>query len=536
MKIIANNDVGIMYRVSTKGQVVNNDIPLQQIECREFAKNFGWNIVEEYYERGVSGFKKKSSERDVVQQVKQDVLGGKFKKLLLFMADRLGRLEEDTLDLAKWFLSHGVEIWTVRDGQIRNDNLGDKIMNLIRFSAAQEESEKTSYRVSNRRKQLIREGTYAGGVVPYGYKKVRRGRLDKKGRELFDLEVDEAEKYIIIEIFDLYVHSGWGTGRIATYLTEKGIRTHRGSKFQANAINRILSNHLVIGHFKDKEIMSVHLPDLQIIDKELFERAKAIRSSRANARGEITRAVMQTKSKVLLSGNIFCSQCGSRMKSFKSHEKKRLADGTIKSYGYVTYYHCSNKTRRLGCEGQGVYIALKIDKAINSLLCEMFSVIKNQPQESVISRKIKDRIAFLNKQCQLAENEYNKNKQSLERLNMEIAASLVGNSIFSPENLQLAIETHMEKMIESENKLSKMQEELRDSKQTHDSLAPIYNELINWANEYDAMSIEEKKMIVNQLISRVTVGSGYALDVEFNMTYYQFCKNWGVEQQNLLTA
>ena len=42
-----------LYRVSTKQQVdqAKNDIPMQRIECREFAQKQGWEIVRELEEK-----------------------------------------------------------------------------------------------------------------------------------------------------------------------------------------------------------------------------------------------------------------------------------------------------------------------------------------------------------------------------------------------------------------------------------------------------------------------------------------------------
>ena len=47
-----------LYRVSTVGQVDHDDIPMQRIACHEFAQQQGdWEIVNELYEKGVSGYK-----------------------------------------------------------------------------------------------------------------------------------------------------------------------------------------------------------------------------------------------------------------------------------------------------------------------------------------------------------------------------------------------------------------------------------------------------------------------------------------------
>lgn len=60
-----------LYRVSTKGQVDKNDIPMQKQSCREFAeKQAGWVIKKEFQEQGISGFKVSANDRDAVQELK----------------------------------------------------------------------------------------------------------------------------------------------------------------------------------------------------------------------------------------------------------------------------------------------------------------------------------------------------------------------------------------------------------------------------------------------------------------------------------
>lgn len=71
--------VATLYRVSTKGQLDGNDIPMQQRACRRMIeKQEGWKLVKEYSERGVSGFKVSASNRDVIKQAKDDAENGLF--------------------------------------------------------------------------------------------------------------------------------------------------------------------------------------------------------------------------------------------------------------------------------------------------------------------------------------------------------------------------------------------------------------------------------------------------------------------------
>lgn len=64
--------VALAYRVSTKGQVDHDDIPMQKIDCRKFAQKQGWRVVKEVAEKGVSGSKVSASKRDAIQQLKEE--------------------------------------------------------------------------------------------------------------------------------------------------------------------------------------------------------------------------------------------------------------------------------------------------------------------------------------------------------------------------------------------------------------------------------------------------------------------------------
>ena len=72
-------------------------------------------------------------------------------------------------------VKHGIEVWSTQEGEQRFETHVDKLMNYIRFWQASGESIKTSLRIKTRIQQLTLEGKYAGGPVPYGYKKVKSG-------------------------------------------------------------------------------------------------------------------------------------------------------------------------------------------------------------------------------------------------------------------------------------------------------------------------------------------------------------------------
>ena len=141
-----------LYRVSTVGQVDHNDIPLQRIACREYAERNGWMIIREFYERGVSGYKVSTDDRDAIQELKEEALLQRFDILLVFMFDRLGRRDDETPFVVEWFVKHDIEVWSVNEGQQKFETHVDKLTNYIRYWQASGESEKTSLRIKSKAK------------------------------------------------------------------------------------------------------------------------------------------------------------------------------------------------------------------------------------------------------------------------------------------------------------------------------------------------------------------------------------------------
>ena len=165
---------------------------MQRKACHKFAEAKGWVIVHEEQEEGVSGHKVRAEAHDKQQIIKDYARKGKFDILLVFMFDRLGRRDGETPFIVEWFTKQGIEVWSVNEGQQRFDTHVDKLMNYIRYWQASGESLKTSVRTRTRLEQLTGEGHYTGGTVPFGYKRVRLGRVNKKNQEVCDLVIDEA--------------------------------------------------------------------------------------------------------------------------------------------------------------------------------------------------------------------------------------------------------------------------------------------------------------------------------------------------------
>ena len=133
-------------------------------------------------------------------------------------ADRLGRKDNETPFVLKWFVEQGISVWSTVEGEQRFDSNVDDLLNYIRFWQASSESQKTSVRIKTRMKQIVEDGHYMGGTVPFGYRAVYKGRMNKKGRPVKDLEIDPREGEIVREIFFKVAREGYSAHGIARLL------------------------------------------------------------------------------------------------------------------------------------------------------------------------------------------------------------------------------------------------------------------------------------------------------------------------------
>lgn len=271
-----------LYRVSTLKQVEKDDIPMQKQRCHEFAAQMGWDIVREFSEKGVSGFKVSAKQRDAIQEIQREAALNTFDILLVFMFDRLGRRDDETPFIVEWFVNNGIEVWSAEEGQQRFDNHVDKLLNYIRYWQASGESIKTSIRTKTRLGQIVMEGRFRGGYAPYGYQLVKKGRIGKKNRELFDIEVNPMEAAAVRRIFDLADQYGYGGRKPTTTLKEEGFLNLRtGEPFHYSTIQNILINIAYTGVLRSGESISEIFPDLQIITPEQFQRVQKGRKQRS---------------------------------------------------------------------------------------------------------------------------------------------------------------------------------------------------------------------------------------------------------------
>lgn len=521
--------VNTLYRVSTKGQVdqAKDDIPMQRISCRRYIEEHpDWVLNTEYEEKGISGFKVSAEKRDAIQHLKDAALNKEFDVLLVFMFDHLGRIESETPFVLEWFISHGIEVWSVNEGQQKIEQHVDKLMNYIRFWQAAGESQKTSIRVKTRLQQMTSEGIYTGGILIFGYQYANNGRLNKKGQEMRDLAINPVEAEVIYLGAEKIITEGYGSYQVAELFNKKGFRTHKGSEFQSSNILRLYKNPILRGFLERGDAKSERLESLQILPDSMFFKIQEIFAERADKDKDKRRGAISNKSKALLSGNAFCAHCRSRLCTTSSTEKYTRKDGSVYERRPVRYlrYHRSCKLNE--CTGATTYKAQVVDDYIIEAMGNIFANITGCPHEEKIQAAYRKMIEG-NKlmQKQLSE-QISKDTKQLDKLRLEIANALTGISVYTSEDLAVAIQTVKARIEQSEEKLEELKREEADKKATSESIIPAYNQFKTWAETFDQTTFEQKKLIASALFSRVDIGKNYQIHLELDTTYQAFCDEW----------
>ena len=535
--------VNCLYRVSTIGQVEKDDIPMQRQYCREFiASHPDWVLQNEFYEKGVSGFKKSAKERDAMQELQQEAVAGSFDILLVYMFDRLGRRDDETPFVVEWFVRNGVEVWSAVEGQQRFDNHVDKLMNYIRYWQASGESLKTSIRTKTRLGQLTEEGHYTGGTVPYGYRAVDKGRVNKRNRTVLDLEIDEDEAEDLLKeieqklkkrqwgevirlIFHKYVDEGYGAQRLSHYLHEQGIKSRDGKGFPNTTVNRIIKNIAYTGIIKNGESQSGYIDELRIIDVSTFSKAQEIMRQRTLPHGNVP---LNCKGKSLLVGNIFCAHCGNRLTLTTSGRRVYRADGTVK-YEPRMRYQCHYNVRHPGeCDGQSGYGVTKLDGIVEKVIRMKFAEIAAAPESEILNHQHKKEIELARIKLDQANSHLAEKQKDLSDYKAETLKVIRGQSNLSVELLNALVKETETMIALAQTRIDAAQTEYESLLASAENLRQEYDRLLTWADLFDTCSFEAKKMIVAQFVKAVRVSRDYNIEIDFNVSFEEF-QNFSVK-------
>ncbi len=513
-----------LYRVSTLKQVdKQDDIPMQRRECLDFIKRMDdWVFYMERMEKGVSGYKVSANDRDVIVEIREMALRKEFDVLLVFMFDRLGRKEDETPFLVKWFVEHGIEVWSTREGQQKLETQVDRLMNYMRFWAASGESEKTSIRVKAAHSQMTQDGVWRGGACPYGYRLVHKGRIGKKNRQLYDLEIDEEQAAIVREIFDLLIQEGYGTHRIAMFLNSK--YANSGKVWHSKTIRDMVRNPIYTGRMHMNDILSEPNESLRIVSDEAvdfgtYAIAKRIPTKYVDREEADQLFVPENTTKAslygatLLNGILYCGHCGKRLVG--GYAAKHRATHVYRRPIYRCYNGGLNPQ---DCDGARTYSGVKVEAAVMEAVYCYFDTIKqciDTVWQERARRQIREGAKSKAKQAEATLTRLQKEHDGLKQ---ELIRVVTGTSSLDRDLLNTMILENRRAQAEAEAIIRNSQAEAGKENDRLKTLSVRLTSIADWAAKFDSMTIDEQRAILNQLIERIEISRNYHIKIIYKVS------------------
>lgn len=316
----------IYCRVSTEDQEREGTSLDSQLEaCLNKARELGYKVPEGLiFRETYSGL---TLDRPELAKLRHKASDNEIKAIIVYTPDRLCRVGEDILSLAKEFKLRGIKLAFVKEQW--EDTLNGKLIAFILGWASEFEAAQIRERTMRGKRVYLDRGQLPQGTGQglYGYK------WDKTTKKRIPIEF---EAKVVERVFTM-VAEGMSRFSIARKLNEQGIPTKSRGKWHPLTISRMVSNSSYIGltYFgktRGSRKTSLQpqpqqqwklLPDVTppIVSKELFEQAqKALQRSRELRPGK---ALHQ----YLLTGYAFCGHCNSPLV------------GSCLRGGY-RYYHC----------------------------------------------------------------------------------------------------------------------------------------------------------------------------------------------------
>lgn len=523
-----NKRVRTLLRVSSRQQLHDDDIPIQRAEAEQFiAKHPDWVFDKEYLEKGVSAYHNGVDDREVLQEIMQDAKRGEFEILLAYMSDRIGRQEEYSFYVAE-LNRMGIEVWTIKDGQLKTEEHIDKLLNYIRFWQNEGESKKTGMRVHDTMVEMVKDGKFVGGKAPYGYKLVLSGEISNHGRALHKLVIVPEQADIIRQIYSYAVNQGMGYEKIANTLNKNGVPAPILDKWKGGTIRSILTNPVYMGYIaynrrKNGHADSTRLdrkewtysreqkPEIMIVSQEIWERAQEIREARKNkinaSRQETNNLYMEqynvpfsTRGRLALTGMVYCGYCGKRLKNTGYANHWTCKKTGEKKVSYVGRYGCPEKCKQRSTYSQeyleGIVFAT-VETYLENLKKIDISKELEEMQEQhskTIKREIKD-----------LEKEIKNLLADIETLEEKLPEAIRGEFAFSVDKLSAIISDKESLKKEKEIQKKSLQKQLEEISLQSNELRTFVEAMPKWNEIFSQADVQTKQMILSTLIDKIIV-------------------------------
>ena len=280
-------------------------------ECIAFAERKGYTVIHTYIDRALSGTR--ADNRPEFQQMISDSTLREFQYVIVWKIDRFSRDKFDSVKYKYALKSSGVSVISATepiDGSPEGQMM-ESVFEGISVYYIKDLAQKTSRGMT----ENAIKGKFNGGTLTFGY------TID----ENHHFQLDPVNAPIVLDVFTRY-SEGETIRSILDDINSK--MSNNGRKFTYHFLNWMLNNRRYLGEYKFQDtINNEAIPP--IVSRELFDKCQ----HRLNVNKHKAGSFKNNKEKYLLTGKIFCGNCGATISGIS---------GTGKCKSIYRYYKCMN--------------------------------------------------------------------------------------------------------------------------------------------------------------------------------------------------
>lgn len=499
LKNKADGIVAALYaRYSSENQR-DESIDAQIRAGEEYAEKNSIKIVKIYADRAKSAT---TDKRPEFQQMIKDSALGIFNTVIVHKLDRFSRDRYDSVSYKRKLKINGVRVVSI------TENLDGSPESLILESViegmAQYYSANLAREVMKGMKETAYQCRHTGGQPPLGYNVNSEKKYD----------INDTEAVIVRKIFDMYIN-GYSYAEIIDCLNERGYKTKAGNTFGKNSIYSILDNEKYSGVYifnksskkdiygkrnnhvakDDSSIIRVDGGMPAIVTKETFQKAREMMIVRKKAPG-----ANKAKEIYLLSGLIFCGECGSAMQGNRRKPTNKPM--------YISY-RCGSRLQKRDCDNK----ELRKEYVEEFVLSELEKNILNDSAIPILVEKVNQHI-----QEQTTNDKASTGIMVKELVDIDKQISNIVNAImqgFNHEEFKEKMDNLKDKKTKLEVLLMSQEARSQDTKVSEEQVRTLFAMFREFVKE---RNIPECKKFIQSYVDKVIVYKDH-VEVIFNVVF-----------------
>ncbi|MBR6336536.1 MAG: recombinase family protein [Ruminococcus sp.] len=481
------------------------------------------------------GFSGGNTRRPQFQEMMRRCREGEFRLVICYRLDRISRNTADFVKTYDELKENGVGFKSVSDNLDDTSPMG-KAMMMISSVFAQLERDIITERITDNMRELAKSGRWLGGNPPTGYKSVKTvGSVTVDGRvhKAQMLEQIPEEIELVRLIFDKFSELGSLT-KVETYLLNNSYKTKTGGNFSRFSIKSILQNPVYAKNDADmyrylsEQGMRIFSPEEDFDGKQgiiAYNKTdqQPGKASKSKAPGEWIIAVGKHKGIIsgsdfasaqyalqrnkdksyrkpksntaLLSGLLFCGDCGSFMRPKLSSRKNKKGE---RVYDYLC--ELKEKSRCRKCDMKRINGNDLDEQVIDEIKklgadsSELMKLLRSSRKD--LTESFTDFQSEIDKRLAL------KKKTEGECANLVNALTLAGESGAADDIIKKLNSLH-EQIDRLDMEIAEYSRLIDNGKITDESFESLADMLSSLAKTVDNLNVAQKRDLIRCLVKRI---------------------------------